>query len=79
MLGGDLRSDSPGLSTKHCTYTLLDVQSQEVGLQGDKLHPSLSRISMEVKDFKEALETTEENGVKVSTISTDRHPQLREN
>ncbi|XP_016127734.1 uncharacterized protein [Sinocyclocheilus grahami] len=31
---------------------------------------------MEIRGFKEALKSIEENGVKVSTISTDRHPQI---
>lgn len=38
------------------------------GLQGNDLQVSSC--------FKEALKTIEENGVKVSTISTDRHPQI---
>lgn len=32
-----------------------------------------SSITMEIKGFKEALKIIEENGVKISTISTDRH------
>ena len=77
VLCGDGRCDSPGHSAKYCTYTFLDVQSQKVV---DFKVVSCTQVSssntMEIRGFKEALTTIEGNGVKVSTISTDRHPQI---
>ncbi len=76
-LCGDGRCDSPGHSAKYCTYTFLDAQSEKVV---DFKVISCTQVSssntMEIKGFKDALKTIEENGVKVSTISTDRHPQI---
>ncbi|XP_063060604.1 uncharacterized protein LOC134453783 [Engraulis encrasicolus] len=77
VLCGDGRCDSPGHSAKYCTYTFLDVHSQKVV---DFKVVSVTQVSssntMEIRGFKEALATIEENGVKVTTISTDRHPQI---
>lgn len=67
ILCGDGRCDSPGHSAKYCTYTFFCVVScTQVS----------SSNTMELKGFEEALTTIEGNGVKVSTISTDRHPQI---
>ncbi|KAG1934115.1 hypothetical protein F2P79_020247 [Pimephales promelas] len=77
VLCGDGWCDSPGHPAKYCTYTFLDAQSQKVV---DFKVISCTQVSssntMEIKGFKEALKTIEENGVKVSAISTDRHPQI---
>ncbi|KAM9327700.1 uncharacterized protein KZ484_019176 [Pholidichthys leucotaenia] len=76
-LCGDGRCDSPGHSAKYCTYTFLDTQSSKVV---DFKVVSVTQVSnsnaMELHGFKEALKAIEENGVQVSTISTDRHPQI---
>lgn len=62
---------------KYCTYTFVDVERQKVV---DFKVISCTQVSssnaMEIRGFKEALKSIEENGVKVSTISTDRHPQI---
>lgn len=64
-------------SAKYCTYTFLHVQSQKVV---DFKLVSCTQVSssntMEIRGFKEALPTMEGNGVKVSTLSTDRHPHI---
>uniref|UniRef100_A0A8C6TKS8 Transposase n=1 Tax=Neogobius melanostomus TaxID=47308 RepID=A0A8C6TKS8_9GOBI len=77
VLCGDGRCDSPGHSAKYCTYTFLDAQSNKVV---DFKVVSVTQVSnsnaMELHGFKEALKTIEEDGVQVSTISTDRHPQI---
>lgn len=76
-LCGDGRCDSPGHSAKYCTYTFLDAQSEKVV---DFKVISCTQVSssntMEIKGFKDSLRTIEENGVKVHTVSTDRHPQI---
>ncbi|ROL40623.1 hypothetical protein DPX16_4281 [Anabarilius grahami] len=66
-----------------CSYrrqsqpTVSDVESQKVA---DFKVMSCTQVSssnaMEIRGFKEALKSREENGVKISTISTDRHPQI---
>uniref|UniRef100_A0A8C6SM35 Transposase n=1 Tax=Neogobius melanostomus TaxID=47308 RepID=A0A8C6SM35_9GOBI len=77
VLCGDGRCDSPGHSAKYCTCTFLDAQSNKVV---DFKVVSVTQVSnsnaMELHGFKEALKTIEEDGVHVSTISTDRHPQI---
>ncbi|XP_077094810.1 uncharacterized protein LOC143746700 [Siphateles boraxobius] len=77
VLCGDGRCDSPGHSAKYCTYTFMDALTEKVV---DFKVVSCTQVSssntMEIKGFKDALQTMEENGVKVSTISTDRHPQI---
>ena len=77
VLCGDGRCDSPGHSAKYCTYTFMDALSEKVV---DFKVVSCTQVSssntMEIKGFKDALQTIEDNGIKVSTISTDRHPQI---
>ncbi|XP_057709308.1 uncharacterized protein LOC130927468 isoform X2 [Corythoichthys intestinalis] len=77
VLCGDARRDSPGHSAKYCTYTFLDVHSHKVAdFKVINCTSVSSSNTMEIHGFKEALKTIEGKGVKVSTISTDRHPQI---
>lgn len=77
VLCGDGRCDSPGHSAKYCTYTFLDVQSQKIiDFKVISCTQVSSSNTMEIKGFKEALNSIEQNGVKVTTICTDRHPQI---
>uniref|UniRef100_A0A669CDG2 Uncharacterized protein n=1 Tax=Oreochromis niloticus TaxID=8128 RepID=A0A669CDG2_ORENI len=77
VLYGDDRCDPPGHSAKYCIYTFLDAQSTKIcGLQLVSVTQVSNCNAMEIKGFKEALKTIEEHKVKVSTISTDRHPQI---
>uniref|UniRef100_A0A8C6TKP9 THAP-type domain-containing protein n=1 Tax=Neogobius melanostomus TaxID=47308 RepID=A0A8C6TKP9_9GOBI len=77
VLCGDGRRDSPGHSAKYCTYTFLDAQSSKVV---DFEVVGVTQVSnsntMELHGFKQALKAIEDNGVQVSTISTDRHPPI---
>ncbi|KAK7886684.1 hypothetical protein WMY93_026305 [Mugilogobius chulae] len=77
VLCGDGRCDSPGHCAKYCTYTFLDTRSQKVV---DFKVVSVTQVAnsnaMELKGFKDALKAIEENDVSISTISTDRHPQI---
>ena len=78
FLAGDGRCDSPGHCAKYCTYTLLDVNSKKVV---DFKVVSVTEVAnsnqMEKKGFIETLSHIEANGIKVDTISTDRHPQIK--
>lgn len=77
VICGDGRCDSPGHSAKFCTYTFMDALTEKVV---DFKIISCTQVSssntMEIKGFKDSLKAIEDNGVKVSTISTDRHPQI---
>uniref|UniRef100_A0A8C6KCV0 Uncharacterized protein n=1 Tax=Nothobranchius furzeri TaxID=105023 RepID=A0A8C6KCV0_NOTFU len=65
VLCGDRHCDSPGHSAKVKTVAFKVVSCNQVS----------SSNTMDIRGFKEALATIEQNGVKVSTISTDRHSQ----
>ena len=78
VLVGDGRCDSPGHCAKYCTYTLMDIDTCKVV---DFKVVSVSQVAnsnvMEIKGFKEVLNSVENQGIRVSVISTDRHPQIR--
>ncbi|KAK7909539.1 hypothetical protein WMY93_014223 [Mugilogobius chulae] len=77
VLCGNGRCDSPGHSAKYCTYTFLDTKSNKVADFKVVSVPQVSNSNaMELQGFKDALRTIEENEIRVSTISTDRHPQI---
>ena len=75
---GDGRCDSLGHCAKNCTYTLMDIDSCKVV---DFEVVSVSQVAnsnvMEIKGFKDVLNSVENQGIRVSVISTDRHPQIR--
>uniref|UniRef100_A0A672IZZ1 THAP-type domain-containing protein n=1 Tax=Salarias fasciatus TaxID=181472 RepID=A0A672IZZ1_SALFA len=77
VLCGDGRCDSPGHSAKYCTYTFLDAQSSKVV---DFNVVSVTEVknsnAMELKGFKGTLKNIQDKEVRISTISTDRHPQI---
>ena len=77
-MAGDGRCDSLGHCAKYCTYTLLDINSKKVV---DFKVVSVTEVAnsnqMEKKGFIETLSHIEANGIKVDTISTDRHPQIK--
>ena len=74
QLSGDGRCDSPGYSTKYCTYSLMDsatdlildyklIQSSETG----------SSVAMEKEGLRRSLNYLLEQDVSIITIATDRH------
>ncbi|XP_030222827.1 uncharacterized protein LOC115551293 [Gadus morhua] len=77
-IGGDMRADSPGHCAKYGSYSLINlennniidtqlVQSNEVG----------GSHNMEKEGLKRSLELLESKGVAVDYIVTDRHPQIQ--
>ncbi|XP_044171508.1 uncharacterized protein LOC122955833 [Acropora millepora] len=78
FLAGDGRSDFPGHCAEYCIYTLLDVNSKKVV---DFKVVSVTEVAnsnqMEEKLFIETLSHIDATGIKVDTISTGRHPQIR--
>uniref|UniRef100_A0A3B3WQK4 Uncharacterized protein n=1 Tax=Poecilia mexicana TaxID=48701 RepID=A0A3B3WQK4_9TELE len=77
VLCGDGRCDPPGHSAKYCTYTFLDVASQNIiDFKVISWTQASSSNATKTNGFKEALKNIEQNGVKVITVCTDRHPQI---
>ena len=65
-------------TSKYCTYTYLDVESQKV-VEFDAVYVSqvANSYQMVKKGFGTTLGHIEGNGIKVDTISTDKHPQIK--
>uniref|UniRef100_A0A672G4W7 THAP-type domain-containing protein n=1 Tax=Salarias fasciatus TaxID=181472 RepID=A0A672G4W7_SALFA len=77
VLCGDGRCDSPGHSAKYCTYTFLDAQSSKVvDFNVVSVTDVKNSNAMELKGFKGTLKNIQDKEVRISTISTDRHPQI---
>ena len=75
---GDGRCDSPGYNAKYGTYTLIDSQSGYI-LDFHISHVILAGNSqrMELDGFKKVVERLQEFGIKIGSITTDRHKQIR--
>ncbi|KAM4589258.1 uncharacterized protein V3H82_003375 [Fundulus diaphanus] len=78
ILGGDMRTDSPGPGAKYGSYSMMDlkrnnvvdiqlVQSNEVG----------GSTNMEREALKRSLTLLEESGIKLECIVSDRRPQIQ--
>lgn len=77
VICGDSRCDSPGHLAKYCTYTFLDTQSSKVvDFKVMNVTPASNSNATELDGFKESLKNIQQNGVQVSTISTDRQPHI---
>ncbi|KAF1382164.1 hypothetical protein PFLUV_G00161610 [Perca fluviatilis] len=76
VLGGDMRADSPGHSAKYGSYTMMDVQTNEIAdiqlVQSSEVGGSY----MEKEGLIRTLDFLHGSGVKLDCILTDRHPQF---
>ena len=75
---GDGRCDSPGYHSKYGTYTLMDSQSGHIL----DFHISHVRVAgnsqrMELDGFKRVVDRLQEYGIKIGSITMDRHKQIR--
>ncbi|KAK2564383.1 hypothetical protein P5673_011809, partial [Acropora cervicornis] len=78
VLAGDARCDSLGHCAKNCTYALLDVESQKVvDFKVVAVIEVVNSTCMEKKGFMDTLSDLEANDIKADIISTDRHPQIK--
>ena len=59
--------DSPGYNAKYGTYTLMDSQSGHI----------LDSQRMELDGFKRVVDCLQEYGIKIGSIATDWHKQIR--
>lgn len=78
-LSGDARSDSPGYSAKYTTYSMLDMQTK-VLLDFELVHVSETNnnsVAMEKVGLARIMARLDKAGIKVSTIATDRSPQVK--
>ena len=75
---GDRRCDSPGYNAKYGTYTVLDKNSGLV-LDFNISHVRIAGNSarMELDGLKQVLERLEGHGLPISSLTTDRHKQVR--
>ena len=75
---GDERCDSPGYNAKYGSYTLMDSQSGHIL----DFHISHVRVAgnsqrMELDGFKRAANCLQKYGIKIGSITTDRHKHIR--
>lgn len=75
---GDGRCDSPGFSAKYGTYTIMDSFSGFI-LDFHISHCKMAGNSaaMELQGLKNVLRRLEDQKIKVSSLTTDRHKQVR--
>ena len=77
-LAGDGRSDSPGFNAKYGTYTLMDITTNKI-LDFYVVHVNSAGNSarMEKKGLQVLLEKMKSCDLKVASLTTDRHIQIR--
>ena len=74
---GDARCDSPGYNAKYWTYTSIHSQSGHI-LVFHISHIWVAGNSqrMELDGFKRVVNCLQEYGIKIGSITTDRHKQI---
>ncbi|KAF4111800.1 uncharacterized protein LOC131543092 isoform X2 [Onychostoma macrolepis] len=79
ILSGDMRADSPGHSAKYGSYTMMDLQTNNiVDVQlVQQSNEAGGSYHMEKEGLRRSLDRVEESGVKLDCIVTDRHPQIQ--
>ncbi|XP_042610729.1 uncharacterized protein LOC109070109 [Cyprinus carpio] len=77
-LSGDGRSDSPGFSAKYNTYSFMDDTTDKiVHFELVQVTEASSSVAMEPVGFKRAVNTIQEQGIKIDVLTTDRSPSIR--
>ncbi|XP_067248377.1 uncharacterized protein [Chanodichthys erythropterus] len=78
ILGGDMRADSPGHSAKYGSYTMMNLQTNNiVDIQLVQSNEVGGSYHMEKEGLKRSLDLLEESGIKLDCIVTERHPQIQ--
>ncbi|XP_055062144.2 uncharacterized protein [Misgurnus anguillicaudatus] len=78
ILGGDMRADSPGHSAKYGSYTMMDLQTNNiVDIQLVQSNEVGGSYHMEKEGLRRSLNCLSESGVTLDCIVTDRHPQIQ--
>ncbi|ELT87272.1 hypothetical protein CAPTEDRAFT_187364 [Capitella teleta] len=77
-VGGDSRCDSPGHCAKFGSYSLMELQSGKIiDVQLVQSNEVGGSYHMELEGLKRCWKTLTKNRVKVKTLVTDRHVQIR--
>ena len=75
---GDGRCDSPGYNAKYGTYTVLDKNSGLIlDFNVSQVRTAGKSARMELDGLKQVLECLEGHGLPISSLTTDRHKQVR--
>ncbi|XP_051716556.1 uncharacterized protein LOC127494593 isoform X2 [Ctenopharyngodon idella] len=78
ILGGDMRADSSGYSAKYGSYTMMNLQTNNIiDIQLVQSNEVGGSYHMEKEGLRRSLDLLEESGVKSDCIVTDRHPQIQ--
>ncbi|XP_063048719.1 uncharacterized protein LOC134445189 isoform X3 [Engraulis encrasicolus] len=77
-LGGDMRADSPGHSAKYGSYSLMNLENNNIiDVQLVQSNEVGGSCNMEKEGLRRSLELLDSKGVAVDYIVTDRHPQIQ--
>lgn len=77
-LAGDGRCDSPGFNAKYCTYSLQDTDSDKiVDYELVQVTQTQTSQAMEKYGFCKATDRLLDEGVRITTMVTDRHIGIR--
>ena len=75
---GDGRCDSPGYNAKYGTYTIMDERTGRIiDLHVSHVALTVNSSRMELDGLKNVFRRLDENGIKVTSLTTDRHKQVR--
>nr|XP_011431619.2 uncharacterized protein LOC105331212 [Crassostrea gigas] len=76
-LAGDCRYDSSDLNASYCTYSLLEMETQEiVAFVNIKVTETDSLSKMEVEGFRKCMLYLIEKGFRIEILATARHDQI---
>ncbi|XP_074653355.1 uncharacterized protein LOC141907572 isoform X2 [Tubulanus polymorphus] len=76
-LGGDARCCSPGHTAKFGSYSLMDLETNVLDVQLVQSSEVTNSNAMELEGLKRSIEFLKTNGMKISSLVTDRHIQIR--
>ncbi|XP_046843252.1 uncharacterized protein LOC124437312 isoform X2 [Xenia sp. Carnegie-2017] len=77
-IGGDGRCDSPGHCAKYGSYSCMDLKSNNIlDTQLVQSNEVTNTGAMELEGFKRCLAKFDESGMKVKSMTTDRHAQIK--
>ncbi|XDV52549.1 hypothetical protein PO909_021269 [Leuciscus waleckii] len=78
ILGGDMRADSPGHSAKYGSYTMMNLQTNNIiDIQLVQSNEVGGSYHMEKEGLRRSLDLLEESSIKLDCIVTDRRPQIQ--
>nr|XP_055024872.1 uncharacterized protein LOC129414783 isoform X2 [Misgurnus anguillicaudatus] len=77
-IGGDMRADSPGHSAKYGSYSLMNLENNNIiDIQLVQSNEVGGSHNMEKEGLQRSLSLLESKGVAIEYIVTDRHPQIQ--